>query len=229
EPDKYGLDKPAVSVTVVPVAKKDAKEPAKERTLLVGKSAEGEAKGRYAKLADEAPVFVLDDKTATSLDRGALGLLDKNVLRLDPKAITRLKSSAGPLTLQKQDNQWRVVEGPAAPYPADREIIQDVLAAWSNLQAERIAAYGPQVNLAQYGLDKPAFTLTATMEPATADAKGEKPASPVEHTLLIGKPVDEKSDDRFAKLDKDPRVVVLSAAEVKDLTRGPLAFVNRSV
>src|SRR5262249_13452781 len=116
------------------------------------------------------------------------------------------------------------------PYPADREIIQDVLAAWSNLQAERIAAYGPQVNLAQYGLDKPAFTLTATMESATADAKGEtKPASPVEHTLLIGKPVDEKSDDRFAKLDKAPGVVVLSAAEVKALTRGPLAFVNRSV
>src|SRR5207302_2064127 len=38
EPDKYGLDKPALAVTVVPVAKKDAKDAAKERTLFIGKA-----------------------------------------------------------------------------------------------------------------------------------------------------------------------------------------------
>jgi Domain of unknown function (DUF4340) len=225
EPDKYGLDKPAVSVTVVPVAKKDAKEPAKEWTLLLGKPAEGEPKGRYAKLADGAAVFVVDEKTGTALDHGALDLLDRSLLALDAKSITRLHSSAGPLALQKQDNEWRVVEGPGAPYPADRDVLTGVLNAWSQLQAQRYAAYGRQVNLAQYGLDKPAFTLTATVQPVVPDGK---PASPVQHTLLIGNAV-EKSGERFAKLDKSPGVAVLSAEEVTELTRGPLDFVNRSV
>lgn len=214
DPAAFGLDKPAVTVTVVP-AKKDG---AKEQTLQIGKPADG--MGRFARRGDTPAVFVVADKTAAALDRGPLDLLDRNLLAVDPKTVERIRGTGpgGNWTLQKQGNEWRMTEGPS-PFAADNETVTAVVNVWSKLTAAHFAAYGKPDPTA-FGLDKPTASVTITI-PA-----GGKP---VEHTLQLGKPAEGSSGDHYARLDNGPGVFVLSAPVAKELTKTPLEFVPRTV
>jgi hypothetical protein len=235
ELEKYGLDKPHLRLTVTT---KDG-DKTKDRTLLIGKSADqpphptlspapgGEGRGaagaRYAKLGDGEAVYVVPDKLLAAVDHGALDLLDKKLLALDSKDVTSIKSNDGgtALKLEKQDKGWKVVESPAGqPFAADELIASRVVNLWSNLNAERFAAYGPKADLAKFGLDKPAWTVTV------ATTAKDKPA---EHTLAVGKLVENGPGDRFARLDNGPGIVVLPSILVKDLERTHLDFVDRTL
>jgi hypothetical protein len=233
DPAAFGLDKPYLRVVVREAAKitaKDSKEkpvPPKERTLIVGKLAAQDTKARYAKLGDGEAVFVVSDKAVAALDHNALDLLDKDLLTLDTKTIQRIQSTspAGKLTLQLQGQDWRVLDTPAPPFPADREVSKSALEPWANLRAVRFADYGHAVDWKKYSLDKPEASVTITMQ--GADGK-DKAAKPVEHTVALGKKVDA-AGDTFARVDNNPGVVVLSAAVVANLTHGYLDFVDHTV
>jgi hypothetical protein len=228
EPATYGLDNPYLRLTLPMTQKPGSKEEAKEEVLLIGKPVNPDAKARFAKLADKPAVFVLGEKTLTAVDHGALDLLDRNLLVLSPSTIDRIQSkgAAGPWTLERKGDDWHVTQAPAAPFPADRETMTALLEVWSNLRAVRFAAYGPKVNLAGYGLDQPAATVTVTQKAST---EKEKNAKPVEHTLTLGKPVDGAAGDRFARLDDGPGIVVLAANVVGQLEHSYLDFVNRAI
>src|SRR5262249_3786095 len=176
----YGLDKPHLRLAVLEEekvktpapanpAKEDKAKPAakpnvKEHTLLVGKPTDKDAKTRFAKLGDSEAIVVIGDKAVAAVDHGALDLLDRKVLALDQQSINRIegKGSGGALALERQGETWRVLESPAPPFVADSEAVNALLSVWSNLQTQRYAAYGPQVNLMAYGLDKPGRTVTVT-------------------------------------------------------------------
>jgi hypothetical protein len=228
EEDKYGLEKPYLRLTLATAKKEGDKEEAKERVLLVGKPVEKEPAARYAKLADVEGVFVVGDALVTAVDHGALDLLDRKLLALDREGVDRVRSQSGEtkLALAKEKDEWRVVESPAEPFAADKEAVETLLNVGANLRALRYAAYGPKVDLAKYGLDKPEATVTFTV--AKPAAEGKKPET-TEHTLLLGKPVEGAGGDRYAKLDKGEGVAVLEAGAAKDLTRGYLDYVNRTV
>src|SRR5439155_3145279 len=176
----YGLDKPYLRVAVTSaelssrsqsgaevkkeVEKKEdakAKEKAKEHVLLIGQPTAPGVATRFAKLGDAEAIFVVDQALAGPLDQTALDLLDRGLLRLDPKSIVRIQSNIGEssLTLQHEKDTWRV-QSTAAQFTADKEVMEGLLKVCSNLQAEKFAAYGPQANLSQYGLDKPTGTIT---------------------------------------------------------------------
>jgi hypothetical protein len=218
----YGLDKPHLRVTAVLKPQKDAagKETPRQRVLLVGKASEKDPGGRFAKLGDGAAVFVVGGPVLGAVDHGALDLLDRQLLVLDPGSIERLKDQGGdkPLTLQKDKDGWKVAESPAPPFAADRDAVDAVLNTLTSLRAERFAAYGPKADPARYGLDKPATTVTVSVK-----------AKPPEHTLELGKPVESEAGARYARLDKGPGVVVLAAPAVKELTQTYLDFVPRTV
>jgi hypothetical protein len=240
--EKYGLDKPHLRLTVTLAPKKDEagkekdkekdkeakdkeKEPPKERVLLVGKPTDKDDGSRYAKLADGDAVFVIGSKLLTAVDRGALDLLDRKLLTVERDGVEKVRSQAGDakLALERDKDGWKVVESPAPPFAADRDAVAYVLGVWANLRADRFAAYGPKADLAKYGLDKPAATVTVSVKPA-----GDKKES-AEHTLELGKPVEGEEGARYARLDKGPGVAVLSAPAVKELTRTYLDFVSRTV
>jgi hypothetical protein len=212
DPGKYGLDKPHLRLTAVA-------GPSKERVLLVGKATDKDPGARFAKLADGDAVFVVGTKLLSAVDHGALDLLDRKLLTLDQGAIERLRSQNGDarLLLQRDKDGWRVTESPAPPFAADQGAVEGVLNAWSNLRAERFAAYGPKADLAKYGLDKPSATATATVKGAG------------EHTLELGKPVEGESGARYARLDRGPGVAVLSSTTANELTRSYLDYVNRTL
>ncbi len=225
-PDKlkeYGLDDPQLRVVVV-----TDKPEAKERTLLVGKAAADPGR-RYAKLAEGEAVFEVGDKLTAALDRGALDLLDRQLLTLDPKAVDRLESKGGaePLVLARQGDAWQVTESPAkTAFAADAAAVDGVLSAWSHLQALHFAAYGPKADLAKYGLDKPAATVTVTVQPPAVD--GKKPPKQV-HTLALGKAVEGSAGERYARLDEGPGVAVLPSFSAGEFTHTYLDFVDHSL
>jgi hypothetical protein len=233
----YGLDKPYLRLALKtkarsndedkpPAATGPAKDEARERVLLIGKPTEKDARTRFARLGDGEAVFVVGEKTLATVDHGALDLLDPRLLRLDLKAVQQFRRGGdAPFTLQRDKDGWRVEGAPAPPFTADRESVADTLRAWSDLRARRFAAYGNKVDLAAFGLDKPAQTVTVTLQPP---ADKDKPAKPVEHTLAFGKPAEGKGE-RYARLDQGPGVVVLDAEAVAALNRTYLDYVNRSV
>jgi hypothetical protein len=245
EPATYGLDKPYLRLTLPAKPKEGSQEAAKEESLLIGKPVKQDAKARFAKLGDKPGVFILGEKTLTALDHGALDLLDRNLLTLSPSTIERIQSkgAAGPLTLERKGDEWQVTDAPAAPFPADRQTVTALLEVWSNLRAVRFAAYGPKVNLADYGLDEPSATIIVTQK---APAEKEQNAKPIEHTLTLGKAADPLTlpspppkggegrvrggtGERFARLDDRPGILVLAAPVVGELEHSYLDFVNRTM
>jgi hypothetical protein len=217
----YGLDAPHVRVTVEAAGK--------QHTLLVGGPTGKDPRQRFAKLGDSPAVLVVGDKLAAAIDRGALDLLDRQLLTLDPKTIQRLQSQGGPtpLTLERKGEQWQVTESPApAPYPADAKAAEALVQAWSNLQALRYVAYGDKADLAKYGLDRPAVTWTVTVQLPEQD--GKKPAVKT-HTLALGKVGEGSTGERYARLDNGPGIAVLPTFSASELTKGYLDFVDHGL
>jgi len=221
---KYGLDKPALRI-IVREADKD-KEAGKEHTLLIGKPTAEGAKTHYARRGDSDAVVVVGEALVSAADRGALDLLDRSLLKLERERITKVVSTGGDgLTLAQQDSRWQATT-PNATFPADPQTVAGVLAAWFNLRADRFAAYGKS-DLAQYGLAKPAQTVTITAEATGEDGKPTGKSST--HKLALGKPVEGGQGERYARLDDSPAVVVLGGPAVSELTRGYLDFVDRTL
>jgi hypothetical protein len=243
DPADYGLKSPYLRVAFTPTsskpqeaepkdkdAKKEVKEP-KEHVLLVGKPVgkeskqEKETKGRYARLGDDPAVFVLDEKVVAALDHSALDLLDRNLLSVDTRTIQQVrKTGADGFAIQKENDEWQVTGSPAPPFIADKEAVKETFGAWGNLKAKRFAAYGPKVDLAVYGLDKPAAQISVTLQPAE-----DKDKKAVEHSLALGKPVEGAKGERYARLDTAPGVFVLDADTVGDVNRSHLDFLDRQV
>jgi len=242
----YGLDKPYLRVAIVPaMTKKESKEPAKEkakeakdetkeRVLLVGKPVGPEGKDdkdnktRYARLGDSEAIFVVGEKALAALDHRPLDLLDRNLFSTSVESIKRVvkKGEGGSWALQKEKDKWWVMDSPVTPFVADEQGAANVLFMLANLRAKEFAAYGPKADLAAFGLDTPPVTFTFNVEPP---ADKDKAAKPVVHTLALGKPVKGVAEERYARFDHGPGVIVLDAVAVKELTRNYLDFVNHDV
>jgi Domain of unknown function (DUF4340) len=218
ELEKFGLDKPYLSVEVV---SKGEKEP-KKSTLRVGKEVEKDDKNRYAQVEGDGAVLTLSEKAVSALAKDALDLLDKNLVSIGTTAIQRVQAKGStPFTLEQKKDTWHVVGSPAPEFTAEEDAVQGFLRPWARLRAERIAAYGNKIDWKQFGLDQPAATLTVAVK------EGDKDKKTVEHTLALGK--DAGNGQRFARLDQQQEVAVLDAATATELTRSHLDFVNHRV
>jgi hypothetical protein len=212
---KYGLDKPEVKLTVAVTGEE------KPKTVVIGKPTAADVKSRFAKLADSEAVFVVPETLVNAADKPALDLLDRHLLTLDPQQVTKLRGSgAGEWALEKEGNAWKVASL-TPPAAADKAVTESALRPWTNLNAQKLVAYGPQVDLAKYGLDKPATTVTVTLSPAP-----DKP--PVTHTLALGKSV-EIGDGTYARLDNGPGIAIVSPAVARELTHAGRDFVDRTL
>lgn len=217
--DKYGLDKPYLTIEVV---SKSEKEPKKHK-MRIGKPVEKDEKSRYAQIEGDGAVFVVAEKAVSALAKDALDLLDKELVNVSTKAIQRVQAKgSAPFTLEQKKDEWRVVGSPAPEFTAEDDAVQSFLRPWSRLRAERIAAYGPKIDWKDFGLDQPAVSVTVTV--ATENDKDKKTA---DHTLALGK--ETGKGERFARLDQQSAVLVLDAATAADLARSHLDFVNHRV
>jgi hypothetical protein len=238
ELETFGLDKPYLRLAVTEKAKEEKKEdkkdekkedkkegdkPVKDKVVLIGKEA-GKNGERYAKLADSDAIFVVGGKFAGAFEGSALDLLDRDLLTLARKEIKRIKSSNGdtPMTIEAKGDAWQVEAG-AVKFTADPAALAGLLTACSQLRAERYAAYGDKLDLAKYGLDKPSFIVTVTVQPDDKDAK------PVDYTVAVGKPAEGAQGARYARRSDQPGVAILDTSTAAELGRTYLDFVERTL
>lgn len=217
-----------LTVKVREKAKEGDDEEVVTRTLLVGKQADGvpppptpgqppAGPGRYARFADgpNQAVFVLPASAVAPADKPALEWLNRELLSVDPTALTKITVAGTDtitLTRDEKDKSWK-----ADGFEPDKGLVGQLVFAASNPPVLRLAAYGPGVNWAEYGLDKPGVTVTL----ATG---GEKPET---HTLKLGKEL--PSGERYIRVDDGPAVGVISGASEAALARGKLALADRSL
>jgi hypothetical protein len=228
----YGLDNPYLRVTVKPTSKKekesdkdkDKDKNLKERVLLVGKAVEKDGKARYGRLGDGEAVFVLGEKTLAALDRDPLDLLDRTLIALPDVTTIRTTTGKETFTLTHGDKDWRVERSDGPAFTADAASANEAARVFSSLMAQKLVAYGDKLDLAKYGLDKPATTITV----AASDKAADK-AKIIERTLQIGGEVKDEKGAHYARMEGSPAVAVLDAADVADLQRSPLDFVNRTI
>ena len=223
-PAEYGFDNPHLRIKFTLTERKvnkpgeDPKEETKERTLVVGKP-DADGKGRYARVegGDNPAVFVLPEATVEALDRSALELLNKRLLTVSASNVQKLELTGpdGPLTLQKEADEWKPV---GATFPVDRPTVDAILRTLGNLTALKFADYGENVDWAKYGLDANSKPTTVTVM-----AGGET------HKLEVGKVVEGTPNDRYARVDGGKAVAVLPVTTARDLSKGKLELVERTI
>lgn len=227
----YGLDKPVLQVTLTEA---DGSTPARSVSegtsdprlrfgLVLGGPTGPGASSRYAKQINNPAIFVVNDALADSINHSAFDLLDPVLVQVEPGDLERVQVKKGTetLTLEKKGKDWQVLDAPASPFVADPGSIQRLEGLCQNVAGDRYVAYGPKVDLAQYGLDKPEATvLIRAKKPGSAET--------VERTLQLGKAAD-KDGSRYARLVNGPGVVVFDGRIVQELSRGYLDYVDRGV
>jgi hypothetical protein len=233
---KFGLDKPYLEIEVVaspgkkdplgpPDAKKDEKDKAAEKVapqvslLQIGKLDES-GKSRYGRIGSGDAVFLIGDKAVEILDRGPLDLLNRVLVKLDSANVTQIRFF-GPsaFTLEKGKDGWQIAGSPAPQFKAEDDVADATVRPWGNLFASKIAAYGPKIDWANYGLEKPEAKVVVV---ATDDMK-----KPIEHTVSLGK--DAGGGSRYVRVDQRQEVAVVDAATAKELTRSYLDYLDPRV
>lgn len=213
---KYGLDKPAVKVSVNYKEQRGDKEELITKTVALGHALPDNPSMCYGMVEGTKSVFVLSDALAKEANKPALDRLDRTLYSLDSAAIQKV-SIAGPdaersTTLIREKVAWKA-EG--KPFAIDAFSVTALTNAVSRPMAARLAAYGSNLNFAEFGLDKPEYTITTTL----ADMKS--------HVVKLGKPAPDGG--RYGRVDDGPAVAIFAEPVVSALTRKPLDFVDRSL
>ncbi len=208
----YGLDKPTARVTFVTEGK--------PRTVVVGKASPDGS--RFAKLdGDPNPAVFTLAALPPLLDVAALDRLDKALFALDPAKLATVSVTPASLpafTLTRAaDGTWKVAD---ATLTLDAPTVNLLANLAARPPVARIAAYGPAVKWADFGLDAPATTVTV-------ETAATPPEVAAKHTLKLGKA--EPSGERYVRVDDGPAVGVLPARAAEGLAKSKLDFVDRTV
>jgi hypothetical protein len=218
DPARFGFDKPYGKVKLTYTEKgSDGDRPVSKAVLIGGVTPGGD---RYARLDDpKAPVFVLTPEYLIAARAEPLALVDRNLLSLDPSKIARVQVAGEKpdeaVALTKDDKGVWKAEG--AAFAVDAVVAGQVALTFAPLPVERLAAYGDAVKWAEFGLEKPEWTVTVTLG-------GEKSAV---HTVKIGKA--DPSGGRFVRVDDGKAVGVIPTAAVQALARTRLDFADRTL
>ncbi len=201
----YGLDAPAIVVTVVydkemkgEAGKKD-KDKKKEKVsvtkvLMIGKKA-GDA--YYAKLGDSGLVFKIGESYVKNLQAELASKTIMETTKANVKAVT-LAYAAKTVKFEKKDDKWQL-----GGKNYDKDKVDEILDKLSSFRAKSIAAYSAK-DLKPYGLDKPYLTV------GLAVGDGEK-------TVMIGA---KKGDDAYyVKAGGKDFIYVADKADVEKLEK----------
>ncbi len=194
----YGLERPRATITLV-----DDQE--EEETIHVG--ARDQAEGRcYLRRGQEHSVLAADEEFFDLAVRGYLAYRTKELTQVRRFEVTgiRIERPDGRVELIKEKNDWQLT----APIEkrAERSAVDDLLFELTPLVAERIVTEQAD-DLADYGLDKPAYRLEVVLQ-----KEGEEAETIV---LSIGEALPE--GDRAARLGEERLVAALSESFLERL------------
>ncbi len=202
----YGLKEPVVQVTFKTKGAKNY------RTLDLGtKTPTGS--DMYARVDGDKKVFLVQSYLDSTFNKKPFDLRDKKVLNFDRDKVDRIEVADGDklLTLAKAGGEWRV----AAPVEArgDFGAIEQLISRVQSAQMKSVASEAATA-LKEYGLDKPATTVTLGLGSARA-------------ALAIGKKAD--GGDLYARDVSKSQVVTVGADLLTDLQKGVTEYRRKDV
>jgi hypothetical protein len=158
---KYGLDKPAITVTVGSGSAK--------ATLLVGKTENDQT---YAKDASRPMVFTVDSTLQTDLNKSFDDYRKKELFELRPFSVARIRAvldaPGGPKTYELEKvapakegdtETWKVTRVGGSSHNADSAAMDDLLNKLVAIRAESFVAASTRT-----GLDKPALVVSVSYD-----------------------------------------------------------------
>jgi hypothetical protein len=196
---QYNLAQPRVEVAF--------KASGKDHKLLIGRKTPP-GSDLYARLDDQKRVVLIPSFVDTTFNRATFDLRDKAVLTVNRDEIGSIAvtTPSSAMRFEKAGGEWKMVQPVAAR--ADFSAVEGLVSRLTTLQMKSIAA--PQAaDLAQYGLDKPAATLTI--------GSGSSQA-----TLAIGKSSGEGAV--YARDLSKPVIVTIESALVDELKKPPADY-----
>jgi hypothetical protein len=202
--DKYGLAAPMATVSLLGDGTNLLAQ------LLVG-ALDASNTVRFVKRVDEPFVYGVDTNIATWLPANWLSLRARALADLNPDQITKLtiEKKSGKVTLQRDaDKKWKLLE--PVQGVIDSDALQRLLDEFAALPAEEFVR-GGRDNLAEFGLDQPEATLTATA--------GDKT-----YTLLLGKSQD--AERQYAFWSDPPLVFTIWTSRANTLVRDVITQPN---
>ena len=209
DPAQYGLDKPAMVVSV-------KTEDGKESAIEIGETNPFDS-SIYVRKPGEKTVRIADGWAKSPFEKQLLDLRDKRVLHLDDTAEVRRVEVTGAspaYTLEKDGFSWKLL----APQQdaADAAVSDRVANSLKSLRATAIAAESADgAALKQYGLSPAKMRVQVTV--AAAGGKDQN-----RRTLLLGQPAPQKGSvavKTYAKRDDAPTVFEVDQQILKDLQK----------
>ncbi|CAN5396112.1 hypothetical protein BH10PLA2_BH10PLA2_03020 [soil metagenome] len=249
---KFGLDSPSAKVTLIKAGG------AGESWLNLGEvTSSGPGSIVYATSSDDpkAPM-ALRKADIESVFKSLTEFRAKDLLAENSFDISDVKlqhASKSPVALEKAaDGKWRFkqpafgeaeteAENPTAPVPPTTPgriaTVSDLLNAVSGLRVERDTDFdttnAKEEELSKKGLSTgKAETLRIEVKKQGGPALGGEPKETTSDALLIGKKVDDKSDQYYARLESDSNVVKIPASKIAGilkLTDDPSPLRNRDL
>ena len=182
-------------------------------------------KGRYAVLDGDGAVFVVGDKAVANLAKDALDLLDKDLVSVSVKSIQKVEAKGGtPFTLEQKGDAWHVIGSPAPEFTAETEAVRGLPAAVVAPAGREDRRVRPEDRLEGIR-PRQARGDRGRQHRRRRRRRTSPPRSPSIH-LAWARDGDGK---RYARLDQQPAVVVLDAADSEDLGRTHLDFLDHRV
>ncbi len=207
--EPFGLASPAVEVSF----SVDGDE--SMQTLLLGDASPTGA-DRYAKLADDDRIFLVEEGLQSSFDKSTFRLRDKSILDIDTTGVDtlRVETAESAVGFSKVDNEWQLIEPWEAR--ADFSAVESLVGRLGtgevlSFTAEAADAPGPDggAQADAYGLDTPSVTVTLGGDAVSA-------------SLLVGNSAG--NGGRHARDASRAVVFTIDEALVTDLQQGPGAF-----
>jgi hypothetical protein len=191
---QYQLDKPRLELAF--------KADGKTHTLKIGRKTPP-GSDLYARIDDQTRVVLIPSFLDTTFNRTTFDLRDKAVLTVnrDEVGSVAVTTPSGSIRLQKGGGEWKMVEPVAAR--ADFSAVDGLVSRLTTLQMKSVAADNAS-DLAKYGLDKPAATVTI--------GSGSSKA-----TLDVGKAAGEGAV--YARDESKPLIVTIDSSLLDDLKK----------
>ncbi len=223
-----GLEEPLYKITF---EEKDRKV-----TYLVGKNVVA-SDNTYVKTPDSKDVIVVDQNLKAKVKKDLSGYRDKQIWELRKDKISELvftNREGTTFTFIKSDDSKWVMTSPVRS-PVAMDAITSAINALSTLRAEEFADDKP-ASLATYGLEKPAWKITAVetekIEPTTKPTQ-TAPVKPAikrsEYVIFLGNQTGLKSDQVFAKLADKGWVVSLKESDIKSMLPTATAWRDKKI
>jgi len=172
----------------------------------------------YVRVSDKPAVLLVNDSFSSDVIKTVNDFRDRELMSFKVDQVQQFtidRPGGEQLELARDGDNWRIVK--PSRYPADSTIVQSALGALAELRVADFIVDKPD-NLAEYGLDKPRFTITVY-----TGKHGESQA------LRFGKDQVGGKDGIYVQLAGNPAIFTITKESLDGFDKSMNEFRDKTV